>query len=83
VLVGIRPGRRCYLRFGLSHRALTIPHLAVARTKRKIPGFRSPFSTYPVRRYYRRSYRDPPSGNFAFAAASVVVERLVDLPANP
>ena len=82
VLVGIRPGRRCYLRFGLSHRALTIPHLAVAGTKRKIPDFRSPFSTYPVRRYYRRSYRDPPSGNFAFAAASVV-ERLVDLPANP
>jgi hypothetical protein len=39
VLVGIRPGRRCYLRFGLSHRALTIPHLAVAGTKRKIPGF--------------------------------------------
>jgi hypothetical protein len=55
VLYEFRPGRRCYLRFGLSHRALTIPHLAVAGTKRKIPGFRSPFSTYPVRRYYRRS----------------------------
>jgi hypothetical protein len=82
VLYGIRPGRRCYLRFGLSHRALTIPHLAVAGTKRKIPGFRSPFSTYPVRRYYRRSYRDPPLGNFAFAAAGVV-EWLVDLPVNP
>ena len=39
MLVGICPGRRCYLRFGLSHRALTIPHLAVAGTKRKIPGF--------------------------------------------
>ena len=39
MLVGIRLGRRCYLRFGLSHRALTIPHLAVAGTKRKIPGF--------------------------------------------
>ena len=39
VLVGIRPGRRCYLKFGLSYRALTIPHLAVAGTKRKILGF--------------------------------------------
>ena len=39
VLVGIRPERRCYLRCGLSHRALTIPHLAVAGTKRKIPSF--------------------------------------------
>src|SRR5215210_8871249 len=37
VLVGIRPGWRCYLRFGLSRRALTIPHLAVTGTKRKIP----------------------------------------------
>ncbi len=39
VLFGIRPGRRCYLRFGLSRRALTIPHLAVAGTKRKAHGF--------------------------------------------
>ena len=82
MLVGIRLRRRCYLRFGLSHRALTIPHLAVTGTKRKIPGFRSPFSSYPVRRYYRRLYRNPPSGNFAFAAAGVV-EWLVHLPANP
>jgi hypothetical protein len=77
VLYGIRPGRRCHLKFGLPQIAAAIPHPAVAENKCGVLVLSSSLLPEPS------TPQGALSGYLLVPAMARVVQRFVDFCCHP